>query len=367
MIEAKGLNLTVGARNDPARSFSLADVSLSVSEGEYFVLLGKSGSGKTLLLETLCGLNRVDSGHIYVRGRDVSQLEPRFRGVGYLPQDYALFPHLTILGNVAYGLLGMGLNGPQRRARAVSLLKQFELTHLAGRYPERLSGGEKQRVALARALAIEPRVLLLDEPVSAVDEQTRDALCGHLKSFQRERGTTTIHVCHNFSEMLQVADRVAVMNQGRIVQTGTPQEILERPATLAVAKLGQPGNLFVDSVVLEHRSDGTWLRLPGGVEIATVANRGLPCNSQPAVMIREENVRVLPAEPSGHAAQASVIPAAITRMADMGALVRITAQCHKQLQLVVTQSKNEHDALSPAIGDRVWLAIAPEDVHVIPG
>jgi len=395
MIETIELCLTVGARKDPERSFSLKDVTLTVSEGEYFVLLGKSGSGKTLLLETLCGLNRVDSGCIRIREQDVTHLEPRFRGIGYLPQDYCLFPHQTIVGNVAYGLwkpgdlpwtivdtmtvtlcgipwlvyrsLMMVLHALERRKQAGPLLGQFGLAHLADRYPDRLSGGEKQRVSLVRALANQPSVLLLDEPVSAVDEQTRDALCSQLKSFQKEFGTTTIHVCHNFDEMLQVADRVAVMDQGRIVQTGTPQQILECPATLAVARLSQPGNLFVESIVFENRSDGAWLRLPGGVTIPTIKDNNARGKGKASVMIREENIRVLPETVDGANDAMVGIPAVVTQMADMGALVRLTARCNEQLALTVTQSKSEYKTLAPRVGSRVRLAIAPEDVHVIPG
>jgi ABC-type Fe3+/spermidine/putrescine transport system ATPase subunit len=366
MIEVKALSLTVGARDEPDKSFSLTDVTLTVPEGEYFVLLGKSGSGKTLLLETLCGLNRVDSGQVCIRGQDVTWLEPRFRGIGYLPQDYALFPHMTIYGNVAYGLFRNGLDKEECVARAESLLEQLGLTLLADRYPQGLSGGEQQRVALARALAIQPEVLLLDEPVSAVDEQTRDSLCGHLKSFQRKYGTTTIHVCHNFSEMLQVADHVAVMDRGQIVQTGTPQEILERPATMSVARLCQPGNLFADSAALEQRGDGTWLHLPGGVELAVAADDYRRLGSRAAVMIRQENIRVLPVGDDRLTEQVAGIPAVITRMADMGPLARLTAQCNQQLELVVTLSKKEFRTLALKVGGRVQLAIAPEDVHIIP-
>jgi ABC-type Fe3+/spermidine/putrescine transport system ATPase subunit len=236
---------------------------------------------------------------------------------------------------------------------------------LADRCPQGLSGGEKQRVALARALAIQPRVLLLDEPVSAVDEQTRDSLCSHLKSFQRQYGTTTIHVCHNFSEMLQVADRVAVMDQGRIVQTGAPHAVLERPARLSTARLGQPGNLFVDSVQLDVRGDGARLRLPGGVEIPTHKESGTRPPGEATVMIREENIRVLPEAVDAGTDPPHGIPAVVTERADMGPLVRITARCNEQLQFIATQSKNEYKALDPRIGSRVRLVIAPDDIHVI--
>ena len=175
MIRIERLNYSVG-------NFALQDVSLQVAEGEYFVLLGPTGSGKTLLAECICGLNRIDSGRIWIGQEDVTRLEPRYRGIGYVPQDYALFPHQSVRANVRFGLTRRLLAERGMSPEAADLMEKVVLdlvgiSHLAGRSTRKLSGGEKQRVALARALAIEPKVLLLDEPVSALDEQpgTRSA------------------------------------------------------------------------------------------------------------------------------------------------------------------------------------------------
>jgi molybdate/tungstate transport system ATP-binding protein len=366
MIDVDRLNLTVGDLRGKGRSFSLRDVTFSVSEGEYFVLLGKSGSGKTLLLETLCGLNRAESGRISIGDLDVTDLEPRRRGIGYLPQDYALFPHLTVYRNVAYGLFGRDLGGEDRTEKTTRLLKEMGIDDLADRHPEGLSGGEKQRVALARAMAVDPRLLVLDEPVSALDEQTRDSLCRRLKQFQRSRGTTSLHVCHNFNEMLQVADRVAVMANGTIVQTGTPQDILQRPTSVDVARLAQPGNLFTEGVSATHRDGRVWLQLPGKVEIAAAPQGKKQSHALAAVMIREENIRLLPQAPNEDDSRATILTATIKEVTDLGSLIRLNTVCNDRLSFVVTQSKNEYAGLGQPVGGRVFLRIVPEDVHVIP-
>lgn len=365
MIDVERLNLTVGDRRGRGRSFSLRDVTFSVRQGEYFVLLGKSGSGKTLLLESLCGLNRADFGRILIGNVDVTDLEPRRRGIGYLPQDYALFPHLTVHRNVAYGLFGRDLDGVEKGEKTRHLLAEMGIDHLGDRHPEGLSGGEKQRVALARAMAVDPQLLLLDEPVSALDEQTRDALCRRLKRYQRYRGTTTLHVCHNFNEMLQVADRVAVMADGTIVQTGTPQDILQRPLSVKVARLTQPGNLFTEGMSVAHRAGRVWLQLPGNVEIAAAPSGKKQTDFPAAVMIREENIRALPG-PVSDSSNATTLAATIRDVTDLGPLVRLSAACNDRLSFVVTLSKNEFASLGRTVGGRVHLMIAPQDVHVIP-
>ncbi|MHC4180187.1 MAG: ABC transporter ATP-binding protein, partial [Planctomycetota bacterium] len=283
MIQIERLNFSVG-------SFALRDVSLHVAPGEYFVLLGPTGSGKTLLVECLCGLNRIHSGRILIAGADVTHREPRSRDIGYLPQDYALFPHQTVRRNICFGLKKRRLPPAAIRRQVDQLMGRLRLAHLAERFPGKLSGGEKQRVALARALAIRPRVLALDEPVSALDEQTRDDLCRQLKQLQKSTKTTTVHVCHNFVEMLAVADRVGIIEQGRILQVGTPQEVLERPNSTRVARFVQAGN----RLSARAEPDGEWVRLAcaGGVEFrAPRLDSGCP-DGEVVVMVRPESIRL---------------------------------------------------------------------------
>jgi len=385
MIRVENLNLTVGR-------FALEDISLHVRPGEYFVLLGPTGSGKTLLIETICGLNRAGSGRIIIDGQDMTRREPRRRRVGYLPQDYALFPNQTVRENVGYGLepdclwlraatyLGRTLfKRPALRLlelvtrrreplddppALVELMERVGVRHLADRLPERLSGGEKQRVALARALTIRPQVMLLDEPVSALDEETREAVCRQLKRLQHDTGTTMVHICHNFTEMLAVADRAGVIVDGRILQVGTPQEILQRPCNTRVARFVQAGNLFRAVA----RADGPWLKLvcgPGLELRVKKPDAPVPDGTELSVMVRPEDVRLAAAPPSAPPPETLVLDATVTDVTDQGPVVNLQVSCGPGPGLVVSLGKRHYRELRPTAGDRVHLLIDCADVHVM--
>jgi len=218
MIRTEGISLQLG-------TFQLQRLSIDVAKGKYFILLGPPGSGKTIFLECLCGLKRVDSGRIFIDGRDVTNLEPRARGIGYVPQDYALFPHLSVGQNIAFGLRARG----RSEDRVTETTEMLGISRLLARGIDGLSGGEKQRVALARALVMQPKILLLDEPVCALDEVTRQEVCAQLLAIQRKLGLTTIHVSHNLEEAFSVADRAAILHQGILQQAGTMDELLRKP------------------------------------------------------------------------------------------------------------------------------------------
>ncbi len=207
--------------------FELKRLSLEIATGEYFILLGPPGSGKTIFLECLCGLKRLTSGKIYIDGRDVTHLEPRLRGIGYVPQDYALFPHLSVEQNIAFGLRVRG-RSEEKVAETADMLG---ISQLLSRSIAGLSGGEKQRVALARALVLQPKILLLDEPVCALDEVTRQDVCKQLLAIQRKLGLTTIHVSHNLEEAFSVADRAAILHKGVLQQVGPMDELLCEPSS----------------------------------------------------------------------------------------------------------------------------------------
>jgi ABC-type Fe3+/spermidine/putrescine transport system ATPase subunit len=211
------------------------DLDLAVRKGEFLSLLGSSGCGKTTTLRLIAGFERPDEGEILIDGADVGPLPPYRRDVNTVFQSYALFPHLTVIQNVAYGLKQRGLRKQARETRAHELLRLVKLEHLATRKPRQLSGGQQQRVALARALVLEPKVLLLDEPLGALDLKVRKQLQIELKRIQSEIGITFVYVTHDQEEALAMSDRVAVMNQGRIEQLGPPMEIYDSPATPFVA------------------------------------------------------------------------------------------------------------------------------------
>ncbi|KIP97399.1 putative 2-aminoethylphosphonate ABC transporter ATP-binding protein [Pseudomonas fluorescens] len=243
---------------------ALDNVSLDVAAGELVCLLGPSGCGKTTLLRCIAGLEKQDSGELYLGERDVSHLAPQARDYGILFQSYALFPNLTVEANIAYGLAGSGRDEVRRRVG--QMLELVGLTGSEKKYPGQLSGGQQQRVALARALAPAPSVLLLDEPMSALDARVREHLCTELRQLQRNLGITTLMVTHNQDEAMLMADRIAVMNNGRVEQYATPQEIYDRPATPFVAEFVGQGNWlpFQRSSASHAKVGGMNLRLADG-------------------------------------------------------------------------------------------------------
>ena len=216
-----------------AGSFRLGPLTLSVAEGEYLVVLGPSGAGKTMTLETIAGLRAVQGGHILIDGRDIAHSAPESRRIGFLFQDSLLFPHLNVVRNIAYGT--GRLPRAQREAAVARMARAAGVEPLLERMPLGLSGGERQRVALARALATNPAVMLLDEPMAALDPNSRHELRTTLLELHRELGTTTIHVTHNFSEALALGDRVAILIDGTILQAGPTAEVFSGPASPVIA------------------------------------------------------------------------------------------------------------------------------------
>ncbi len=223
-------------------------VGLEIMDGEFFSMLGPSGSGKTTCLRMIAGFDRPTSGQIILYGQDVSNLPPYERPVNTVFQDYALFPHMTVEGNIAYGLMIQGVSKPERIKRANEMLELVRLTGFGGRKPSQLSGGQRQRVALARALINRPKVLLLDEPLGALDLKLRQQMQVELKNIQREVGITFIFVTHDQEEALTMSDRIAVFNEGRIEQIGSPAEVYEHPATPFVAGFVGTSNLVSGEV-----------------------------------------------------------------------------------------------------------------------
>jgi ABC-type sugar transport system ATPase subunit len=216
-----------------AGSFRLGPLALTVASGEYLVMLGPTGAGKTVTLETIAGLRTPSAGRIGMDGRDITAAPPESRRVGFLYQDSLLFPHLSVRDNIAYGAHRMPR--VERAATVERLARLLQVEPLLTRMPGGLSGGERQRIALGRALATSPELLLLDEPMAALDPNTRHALRQTLLELHRELGTTTIHVTHNFSEALALGDRVAILVDGMLLQTGAPQQVFSRPASAVAA------------------------------------------------------------------------------------------------------------------------------------
>jgi ABC-type sugar transport system ATPase subunit/molybdopterin-binding protein len=294
MIRLEGLRVRAG-------EFSLAIDELAVRPGEYLMVLGPTASGKTVLLETVAGLRRPDAGRIRFGERDVGGDPPERRGVGLVYQDYALFPHLSVAENIGFGLVAgrtpgaagtetqshrrAGRRSRQERVRLVAT--QLGIESLLERHPEGLSGGEQQRVALARALAIQPEVLLLDEPLSALDGPTRTELRAQLGRLHRELGTTIVHVTHDLDEAMALGDRVAVLIAGRLRQVGTPQQVTRAPAETGVARLAGLTNLFPVAEI-GARGSQRLIRLKDGLELISEGDVPLGTGAMFAVIPADE-------------------------------------------------------------------------------
>lgn len=240
MIKIKDLSIDLG-------EFHLKNINLSISDREYFIILGPTGAGKTVLLECLAGLHRIKQGEIWVDGNEITYLTPEERNIGYVPQDYVLFPFLKVADNIAFGLRQAKYSKNEIQERVRTLANLMAIAHLLNRDTRSLSGGEKQRVALARALALSPKILLLDEPLSSLDLQTAKYLRLELRRIHNQLGVATIHITHDQTEAEEIADRVGILNMGRLEQVGEPGEVFFYPKNEIVSDfIGSPNILECD-------------------------------------------------------------------------------------------------------------------------
>ena len=284
-VEGRHLVKTFGV--GPTAVHALNDVSIAIRRGEFFTLLGPSGCGKTTLLRLIAGFELPTSGELLLGGQSIAELPPNRRRVNTVFQSYALFPHLTVAGNIGFGLKMLGRPAAEVRARVAEMLALVQLEALADRRPAQMSGGQQQRVALARALAPAPEVLLLDEPLSALDAKLRRGMQEELKALQAKTGITFVFVTHDQEEALTMSDRIAVMSAGRIQQVGTPREIYATPANRFVADFIGETNFLPATVA------GSVATLSGGVAIPVGSARQGPVT----LAIRPEHLRLDPDGP----------------------------------------------------------------------
>lgn len=330
---------------------AVRDFSLAVKEGEFVSILGPSGCGKTTVLRCIAGFERPDEGRIYIYGKMVNDIPPEHRDVGMVFQFYALFPNMTVAQNIAFPLMIKGRPKEEQNRRVKELLELVRLQGYENRYPRQLSGGEQQRVALARALAKQPKVLLLDEPLSALDAKIREELRGEIRRIQTTLGITTIYVTHDQEEALSISDRVVVMNRGVIQQVGTPSEIYKRPKTLFVAKFVGTMNFFSGQLLDDHHfrwRDRTFHivhreRLPRGKEIILAV--------RPEMMgfsLSEAEI------PSGF----NTLPGRVELLTFLGSIVRVTLQAEGDTPVRVDLPADAAANLS--LGQEVHVYFSPE-------
>jgi spermidine/putrescine transport system ATP-binding protein len=320
-------------------SFTAVDgISLNIRSGEFLTLLGPSGCGKTTLLRMISGFESPDTGKVFLDEKDVTALPPYRREVNQVFQSYALFPHLTVQKNIEFGLKMRRMPREEMQTKVAAILKIVNLTNMEDRKPDQLSGGQRQRVALARALVCEPKVLLLDEPLAALDAKLRHAMQLELKRLQSKVGITFVFVTHDQEEAITMSDRIAVMNNGRIEQLGTPTEVYHRPATKFVATFLGQTNLL--SAVVESRDKGVArVRLTDGTELFCNDDE-LPESDDVLLSIRPEHVRLSPDSSE------NLVEVKLTERIFKGSFEQLTLQTIGGLELTAVAGTGIHGEVS---------------------
>lgn len=346
-LELSGVSFAVG------RTQILRAVDLTVAKGECLALLGPSGCGKTTTLRAIAGFVVPDAGEVRLGGRTITSLRPYQRNIGLVFQDFALFPHMTVRENVAYGLRRRGVERAEAERRIGEMLETVKLDGMAARLPHELSGGQKQRVALARALVIRPDILLLDEPLGALDRLLRDAMQVELKRLQRRFGIATVIVTHDQEEALALSDRVALMFEGRIADIGRPAEIYRRPATRQVMEFLGTANVLAGTVIA---ADGDGVRVDCEGWIVRAKGAGFASGGAVRVAIRPEYVRLGPGE--------NEIAAEVAEFVYKGTHCELYLRTATGHDLAARWHAQGGDDQPPAKGATLALSFRAEDVRL---
>ena len=342
-------NLTV-----KLKQFTLSGINLEVKRGEYFIILGPTGAGKTLLLETIAGLRKSDAGSIFINDVDVTHMEPERRRIGFVYQDYALFPHLSVRNNIIFGLKCRKMPKAEIAAKLKQLSGLLNIEQLLERKPETLSGGEKQKVSLARALSTDPEVVLLDEPISALDPQQRESVQNDLKDICKKLNRTFIHVTHNFEEAVALGDSIAVLSEGRLIQSGTPEEIFRHPNSEFVARFSMARNIFSGSVTDDSYGGAIFTIENDNLEVMTELRGQLHASVRPEDILISKDMLISSARNS--------IKGKITHVDHRGAILYITVSTPLQFVCLVTRRSYEELGLSE--GSEAYITFKASAIHV---
>jgi molybdate/tungstate transport system ATP-binding protein len=351
MIEFEEVSLTLG-------DFSLHEVSLSINDGDYYIIMGPSGAGKTIILETIAGLHIPESGHVLLNGSDMRNIPPEKRNLGLVYQDYSLFPHMKVEKNIGFGMRMRKIPEADIDRQVKTLMKRFGIAHLAQRSPLTLSGGEQQRVAIARALAIEPSVLLLDEPLSALDPITRDLFVEELRTIHRDHSLTIVQVTHSTEEARELGTRMAMIMDGRLVQEDGVEDILRSPKTARVAQFIGYENIYEGAV--RSCEDGLCRVEIDGVSFWTVTSA--PLGQSLSLCIGADDITLYGEEIKKGSAM-NVFSGDITRMTISGALALITVDIGILVSAVLTRRSATDMGLET--GAKVFISFKASAVHVM--
>ena len=351
MIEFDQVSIALG-------DFLLDEVSLSIRDGDYYFIMGPSGAGKTIILEAISGLLEPDSGRILLDGHDVGGIPPEKRRIGLVYQDYSLFPHMTVEKNIAFGMRMRRLSEADIGKRVRQLMQQFGITPLAHRAPLTLSGGEQQRVAIARALAIEPELLLLDEPLAALDPITRDQFIEELRSLHRDHGLTIVHVTHDRRDAASLGTRMAMIIDGRLVQEDRVERIFSSPCREQVARFIGYENILRGPVA--SCGDGLCMVDIGKNRVSVVADAGYGENV--VLCIRADDITVLLSDGQGTSAR-NTFEGTIVKKTISGSLATITVDIGVEVIATVTRKSAEELALDTGVP--VCISFKASAIHVI--
>ena len=340
---------------------ALKNFTLQAQKGEFLALLGPSGCGKTTTLRTIAGFIEPDEGEVFIKGRVVNQLPPYKRKIGLVFQNYALFPHMTVSENIAFGLRMMRLRGAEKEEKIGNALKLLRLEGLQNRFPSQLSGGQQQRVALARAVVINPDLLLLDEPLGALDKKLREEMQVELRQLQRRTGITTVFVSHDQEEALTLSDRIVVMNEGRIQQIGTPKEIYEFPETKFVSDFIGVSNFF-QGLYVEDMKDYSKMEVAKEVHVFSkkaTLSRGEKC----FISIRPEKIVVL--RKKDHSYENS-LNGTIINIVYLGMITHYYVKTEfGEIVKIFRQNKGEEENGKYEIGEKVYICWHTRDTLIL--
>jgi spermidine/putrescine transport system ATP-binding protein len=354
IVEARNITKRYGTHT------ALANLSLEVRRGEFLTLLGPSGSGKTTLLRLVAGFEQPESGQILIEGRDASILPPYRRNVNTVFQHFALFPHLSVFRNVAFGLEQQRRPREEIQRRVRSILELVELPGKEDRYPHQLSGGEKQRVALARALVLEPAVLLLDEPLGALDQKLRQQMQLELKRLRARLGITFIFVTHDQGEALVMSDRIGVIHRGRLEQLGSSEAIYEHPRTRFVAEFMGVENFF-DVCCVSHAGEGSQFETPKGLMLWAADSTSLPPASKATLAVRSEAIRLSLGRPRQSNGALNIATGEVIEAIFEGGSRRWSVRIHSGERIIVRGAiaANSLPLERTSIGAKVYLSWEP--------